>query len=66
MRNAIAHANFEVIDLNNGIYEFWNVGRDGNVDFKVRIDHCGLGKFVTEVGQHYINQVAPYFNQAHA
>ncbi|MBN2594927.1 MAG: hypothetical protein JXA81_15580 [Sedimentisphaerales bacterium] len=58
MRNALAHANFE-IDVRNGTYMFWNrqnYGR-GNIDFEVKINHCGLGMFVTEVGQYFINTV---------
>ena len=64
MRNAIAHANFDIVDLQRGLYEFWNIGRNG-CDFKVRISQKGLCSFVTEVGQYYINDVAPAISRAH-
>lgn len=56
IRNAVSHANFEVYaDLNQ--YIFWNMNRKGQRDFEAVVSHEGLGKFLTEVGKYYINQV---------
>lgn len=65
MRHAIAHANFD-IDLANNRYTFWNTQNNGTINFKVRINHCGLGNFVTEVGKYYINTVRPHVDHIDA
>jgi hypothetical protein len=57
MRNAISHANFDMTD--DGIYSFWNISSDKNINFKVTICHCKLFEFINEVGKYYINEVAP-------
>lgn len=65
MRNAVAHANFDV-NIENGTYTFWNTQNDGMINFKVKVPRVGLCKFVTEVGQYYINSVKPYVDRIDA
>lgn len=55
MRNSVSHANF---DMNNqGKYTFYNIQQNGNVNFKVKIMHSDLFKFITEIGKYYINEI---------
>jgi hypothetical protein len=58
MRHAVAHANFEV-DVQKGAYNFRNNSNydRGPINFDVTITHCGIGKFLTEVGKYFINTV---------
>jgi hypothetical protein len=63
LRNAIAHANFDIVDLDAGIYEFWNMPPNGRINFAVRISHNESGQFITEVGRYYINCVLPRVQQ---
>ena len=58
LRNAIAHANFEVI-LSQGLYRFWNVNPKGLRNFEATISHANLGAFVAEIGKYFINEVRP-------
>ena len=55
LRNAISHANFAIY---SGLdqYIFWNM-KEGQRNFEAVVSHVGLGKFLTEVGKYYINQV---------
>ena len=56
IRNAVSHANFEVYaDLNQ--YIFWNVNRKNERDFELLVSHESLGRFLTEIGKFYINEV---------
>jgi hypothetical protein len=56
LRNAVSHANFAVYsDL--GQYVFGNEDK-GKKNFEAVISHEGVGKFLTEVGTYYINNVA--------
>lgn len=56
LRNAVAHANFEV-DIEKAIYRFWNTNPRGERTFEVTVTHGGLGEFIGEVGKYFINQV---------
>lgn len=55
LRNAVAHANFEVI-IEQSKYRFWNTTPKGDRNFDVTITHGGLGEFVAEIGKYFINQ----------
>jgi len=58
MRHAIAHANFDMAQ--NGTYTFRNrPPKTKEIDFEVEVARADLGEFVAEVGQYYINSVAP-------
>jgi len=60
MRNSVAHANF---DMNQeGLYAFWNERENGEINFKVKVTHSNLFRFITEIGQYYINEVGSSFN----
>ncbi len=58
LRNAIAHANFEVL-VEQSKYRFWNTTPRGHKNFEVTITHGHLGEFVAEIGKYYINEVCP-------
>lgn len=55
MRNSISHANFDI--TTDGQYTFWNQQNNGAVNFKVKILHSDLFKFITEIGKYYINKI---------
>ena len=58
LRNAIAHANFEV-NIDQATYRFWNINQKGEKNFEVTITHGKLGEFVGEVGKYFINEARP-------
>lgn len=58
LRNAVAHANFEVI-IEQSKYRFWNTTPKGDINFDVSIAHGGLGEFVAEIGKYFINEASP-------
>jgi hypothetical protein len=55
LRNAISHANF---DIYSGLdqYIFWNIN-NGQRNFEAVVSHEGIGKFLTEIANYYINHV---------
>jgi hypothetical protein len=55
LRNSLSHANFS-IDTKNKKLNFWN-NYNGTKNFEVEIRYSDLGKFLTEVGKYYINEV---------
>jgi len=56
MRNSVSHANFEIYSGLNQ-YVFWNKNKDGQRNFECIVSHESLGKFLTEIGKFYINEV---------
>ena len=56
MRNAISHANFAIY---SGLDQcvFWNVNKKAQRNFEAVLSWQGIGRFLTEVGTHYINNV---------
>ena len=58
LRNAISHANFEIIPEEN-LYRLWNIKTNGDRNFEATITHGHLGEFIAEVGKYFINQVRP-------
>ncbi len=57
MRNSISHANFS-INVEQSEYCFWNENNSNVKNFKATISHEGIGKFITEIGKYYINEVS--------
>lgn len=55
LRNSLAHANFSV-DTDTSKFMFWNI-RNNVKNFEVEITYNDLGKFLTEIGLYYINEV---------
>jgi hypothetical protein len=55
MRNSISHANFDM--KSDGEYIFWNRKDNDDINFKVKILHSNLFKFITEIGKYYLNKV---------
>jgi len=56
LRNAIAHANFAIY---SGMDQcvFWNMNKNVQRNFETVVSWQGIGRFLTEVGTHYLNNV---------
>lgn len=54
MRNAIAHAHFELNE--QGVYHFWNINKQDIMDFKVSVMHSDLFAFIKELRDYFLNK----------
>lgn len=59
LRNAIAHSHIKV-DMENNIFEFWNVDKSKKVDFKISTTTPNMGIVLSGLGRHFSS------NQKHA
>lgn len=60
LRNAVSHANIEILTGENGVFKFWNIPPNTSKrNFEVEIDKQGLLAFLTEFGKFYVNKVMP-------